>query len=95
MRANSARSSLRMWLGVALLAAGLSGHLFAAHGIGGHYIAYRDHIVGFVILTIAAGLILAGLGRRYWRGRHDLTVLILGAVQAITGLVIYINRFNV
>ena len=88
-------SALRMWLGVALLAAGLSGHLFAAQAIGGYYIAYRDHIFGFVILTLVAGLIIGLLGRRYWRGRHDLTVLILGVVQAIIGLVIYLNRFNV
>jgi len=84
-----------MWLGIALLAAGLSGHLFAARAIGGYYIAYRDHIVGFVGLTIISGLIIAVLGWRFWRGRRDITVLILGLVQAIVGLIIYINRFHV
>ena len=84
-----------MWLGVVLLAAGLSGHLFAARAIGGYYIAYRDHIVGFVGLTIISGLIIAVLGWRFWRGRRDITVLILGLVQAIVGLIIFINRFHV
>ena len=88
-------SRIRMWLGVILLAAGLSGHLFAAKAIGGYYVAYRDHIFGFVLLTTVAGAIIAGLGWRFWRGRHDITVLILGAVQAILGLVIYLNRFNI
>jgi hypothetical protein len=95
MQAPSAHNNIFMWLGVALLAAGLSGHLFAAVAIGGHYIAYRDHIFGFVFLTLVAGLILVLLGRRYWRGRHDVTVLILGVVQAVIGLWIYMNRFNV
>jgi hypothetical protein len=58
-------------------------------------VAYRDHIFGFVFLTAVAGAILAGLGWRFWRGRHDITVLILGVVQAILGLAIYVNRFNV
>jgi hypothetical protein len=88
-------SRFRMWLGIVLMAAGLSGHLFAAQAIGGYYIAYRDHVGGFVGLTIVSGLIIALLGRRFWRGRHDITVLIIGAVQAVGGLLIYINRFNI
>jgi uncharacterized membrane protein (UPF0136 family) len=84
-----------LWLGLALLAAGLSGHLFAAQAIGGYYIAYRDHIFGFVLLTVVTGAIIAALGWRFWRGRHDITVLILGVVQAVFGFVIYLNRFNV
>jgi uncharacterized membrane protein (UPF0136 family) len=86
---------LRTWLGVLLLAAGLSGHLFAARAIGGYYVAYRDHIFGFLLATAVVGAIVAALGWRFWRGRHDITVLILGAIQAIIGLVIYINRFNI
>ena len=86
---------LRLWLGVVLLAAGLAGHLFAAQGIGGHYMAYRDHIFGFSILTIVTGLIIVGLERLFWRGRRDISVLALGATQAVLGLVIYINRFKV
>lgn len=85
----------RTWIGVALLVAGLCGHLFAARAIGGYYIAYRDHIFGFVVLTLAAWVIVGILGRFFWRGRHDVTVLILGAVQAILGFVIYLRRFHV
>ena len=95
MPADRTRSNLLLWLGGVLLVAGLSGHLLAADASGGHYIAGRDHIFGFVFLTLVAGLIIVLLGRRYWKGRHDLTVLILGAVQAVIGFVIYLNRFNV
>jgi hypothetical protein len=86
---------MRMWLGVILLAGGLCGHLLAARGIGGYFIAYRDHIFGFIILTVVSGLIIFGLGRRFWRGRPDISVLSLGIVQAIIGVVIYIERFHV
>jgi uncharacterized membrane protein (UPF0136 family) len=84
-----------MGLGIALLVAGLCGHLFAAHAIGGYTKAYTDHILGFGLLTVVSALIIAALGWRFWKGRHDISVLILGALQAIVGLVIYINRFKV
>jgi len=84
-----------IWLGVILLAVGLSGHLLAARAIGGYYIAYRDHIAGFLLLTLAAGLIIAALGWRFWKGRHDITLLILGGGQTLIRIVIYINRFNI
>lgn len=83
------------WLGVILLAVGLSGHLLAARAIGGYYVTYRDHIVGFLFLTLVSGAIIAGLGWRFWRGRHDITLLILGALQTLFGVVIYIERFNI
>lgn len=86
---------LRMGLGIVLLAAGLLGHLLAARAIGGSYIAYKHHIFGFVMLTVVAGAIIAGLGWRFWRGRHEITVLALGIVQALIGLVIYIERFHI
>jgi hypothetical protein len=89
------RRPVWVWLGIVLLVAGLSGHLFAAQAIGGYYIAYRDHIGGFLLMAVVAGPIIAVLGRRFWRGRHDITLLILGVVQAIFGLVVYINRFNI
>ena len=84
-----------MGLGNVLLAAGLLGHLLAARAIGGSYIAYEHHIFGFVLLTVVAGAIIAGLGWRFWRGRHEITVLTLGIVQAVIGLVIYIERFHI
>jgi hypothetical protein len=85
----------RIWLGAALLAGGLLGHLFAAQAIGGSFVAYRDHIAGFFILSLVSGAIIAGLGPRFWRGRHDITLLIPGALQALFGLLIYIERFHI
>ena len=84
-----------MWLGVILLVLGFLGHFFAARAIGGTYIAYRDHMVGFFGLTIISGAIIAGLGWQFWKGRPDITLLILGAVQALFGLFVYIERFHV
>ena len=84
-----------LWLGVLLLIAGLSGHLFAARAIGGYYIAYRDHVLGFVLFTVVASLIVAPLGWKFWKGRPELTLLIVGAVQAILGFLIYLDRFNI
>jgi len=81
---------LRSWLGVILLGVGLLGHLLAAHASGGSAMAYRHHIVGFVGLSLVSGALIAGLGWRVWRGRHDITLLILGALQALLGIVVYI-----
>lgn len=86
---------LRVWLGIVLLGAGLLGHLLAAQAIGGTQLAYRDHIFGFVVLTLVSGAIIWGLSRRFWRGRHDITLLTLGVLQALVGLVVYVNRFSV
>lgn len=97
-RAIAAPSKLRlgwMWLGAILLVAGLLGHLLAAQAIGGYYVAYRDHIFGFFLLSVGSGAIIALLARRFWRGRHDISLLVLGAAQALAGLVIYIERFNI
>jgi hypothetical protein len=88
-------SRLWIWLGLALLLAGLSGHLFAARAIGGYYVAYRDHIRGFVFLTTVSIAIVAGLGWKFWKGRQDITLLIVGALQAIAGLLIYIFSHHV
>lgn len=84
-----------LWLGVELLGVGLLGHLLAARAIGGSYVAYRDHIAGFVGLTLISGVIIAGLGWRFWKDRHDITLFILGALQMVVGVIVYIQRFNV
>jgi hypothetical protein len=89
------RSRIRMWLGVALLGAGFLGHFLAARAIGGSYVAYRDHIGGFVVLTIVSGAIIAALGWRFWKGRNDITVLTVGILQALLGVYVYIERFSV
>ncbi len=88
-------SRRRTWLGVTLLGVGLLGHLLAAQAIGGSLVAYRDHIVGFLALSLVSGALIAGLGWRFWRGRHDITLLILGALQTLLGLVVYIDRFHI
>jgi hypothetical protein len=88
-------SRRRIGLGAILLGLGLLGHLLAAQAIGGTYLAYRDHIAGFVGLSLVSGAIIAGVGWRFWKSRHDITLLILGALQALLGLVVYIERFSV
>lgn len=85
----------RIWLGVILLGLGFLGHFFAARAIGGSYLAFRDHIFGFFLILLVSGAIVAGLGWRFWKGRHDITLLIIGALQALFGLLVYINRFSV
>jgi hypothetical protein len=85
----------RIWLGVVLLVVGFLGHFFAARAIGGSYIAFRDHIAGFFLILVVTGAIIAGLGWRFWKGRRDITVLTIGAVQALFGIWVYIERFNV
>jgi hypothetical protein len=88
-------SRRRAWLGVFLLGVGLLGHLLAARAIGGSYVAYRDHIFGFFLILLVSGALIAGLGWRFWKGRHDITLLAVGVVQALFGAVIYIERFRI
>ena len=57
--------------------------------------AYRDHIGGFVGITLVSGAIIAGLGWRFWKGRNDVTVLLLGVLQTLIGILVYIQRFHV
>jgi len=83
------------WLGVILLVVGFLGHYFAARAIGGSYIAYRDHIFGFVLLTLVSGAIVGVLGWRFWRGRPDITILVVGVLQALIGVWVYTERFSV
>jgi hypothetical protein len=84
-----------MWLGVIFLGVGLLGHLLAAQAIGGSARAYTHHIFGFVLILLVTGALVAGLGWRFWKGRHDVTLLVIGVVQALFGLVIYLERFHV
>lgn len=88
-------SRRRIWLGVILVGVGLLGHLLAAQGIGGSAIAYQHHILGFFLILVVSGAIVAGLSWLFWRGRHDISLLIIGAIQALLGLAVYLERFNV
>ena len=94
-RSTVVRNPWTTWLAVMLLVAGFAGHFFAARAIGGSYIAYRDHMVGFVGLTIISGVIVAALGWRFWRGRNDISLLIVGTLQFLLGVYVYIERFSV
>jgi hypothetical protein len=85
----------QVWLGTALLVVGLLGHLLAAHAIGGSRVAYTHHVAGFLGLSLVSGALIAGLGWRFWRGRHDITLLILGALQALLGLAVYLETVRV
>jgi hypothetical protein len=85
----------RILLGWVFLALGLLGHVLAARAIGGSYVAFRDHIAGFVILSLVSAVIIGALGWKFWRGRLDITVLAVGALQAILGFVVYLQRFTV
>jgi len=74
---------------------GFLGHYFAARAIGGTYIAFRDHLGGFVVLTLISALIIRSLSLRFFKGRTDMVVLLVGIVQAMLGVFVYINRFSV
>jgi RsiW-degrading membrane proteinase PrsW (M82 family) len=91
--APTATKPLYTWLGVILIVVGFFGHFFAARAFG-TYIYYRDHIFGFFLILLVTGSIIAGLGWRFWRGRKDITVLIIGIVQAAFGIAIYLMRYH-
>jgi hypothetical protein len=80
--------------GIALLVLGLGGHLYAAHAMGGSRVAYAHHVLGFVLIVVVTGAIIAALGWRFWRSRPDITVLAVGAVQALFGLLVAIAPFR-
>ena len=84
-----------VWLGAVFLLLGLLGHVFAARAIGATFLAYRDHLFGFVAILVVTGAIIFGLSRFLWKGRYDITVLTIGVVQALVGLLVYIERFSV
>lgn len=48
-----------------------------------------------MVLTLVSALVVWGLSLRFFKGRHDITLLIVGIVQALLGVYIYINRFSV
>jgi len=92
---SSSRKSLYMWLGIALNVIGLLGHVFAAYASGGYTLAYQHHIAGFVGGVIVFGVIFGLLGWRFWKGRRDITVLIVGILSAIFGVLVYATTHNV
>ena len=88
-------SRLPLWGGLLLLGLGLLGHLYAAHAIGGDRVAYTHHVLGFFLILLVTGGLLAGLGWRFWRSHSALTILAIGLVQALFGLLVALEPFRV
>jgi uncharacterized membrane protein HdeD (DUF308 family) len=65
--------------------AGLAGHLYAAHAIGGSGTAYLHHVAGFALILVLSAAVLTGLGRLLWRDRPGATWLAVGVIQAAFG----------
>ena len=78
------------WIGALLLGIGLLGHVLAARAMGGSFTAYWHHIFGFFLILVVTGGIIALLGWRFWKGRRDITLLIIGVVQALFGILVYL-----
>lgn len=89
-----ARSRLPRRGGMLFLGLGLLGHLYAAHAIGGSTVAYVHHVGGFFLILVVTGAVIAGLGWRFWRSRVDVTVLAVGVVQALLGLLVAVEAFR-
>jgi len=77
-------------VGIALLLLGLGGHLASAYVIRALPHAFAHHIEGFLLLTMATALVLLALGWFFWRGRHDITLLLLGISQFVAGWAIFV-----
>ena len=89
--AAAAPTSSGRWLrglGWLLLLVGLLGHVYAAYAMGGSRIAYTHHILGFALILLVSGGIIAALGYWLWRSRPALTFFAIGLVQAIFGLLV-------
>jgi hypothetical protein len=92
--ARSPAGPFRMWAGIVLLVLGLLGHLYAAHAIGGSRVGYGHHVFGFFLILAVTGAIIAALGWRFWRSRPDVTVLAIGVVQALFGLLVALAPYR-
>lgn len=89
----SASRSMRpaAWL---LLALGLLGHLVAAHAMGGSRTAYVHHVLGFAVILLVTGGVVAGLGYRYLRSRPALALLLIALVQALLGVWVAVQQLR-
>ena len=74
--------------GIILLVIGLGGHLYAAAVNNGSTIAYTHHVLGFFLILAVTGGIIWALGRRLWRSRPDVTLMVVGIIQAALGLMV-------
>ena len=83
------------WLGLVFLVVGLLGHGLAARADGGTNADYRDHLLGLAGMCVGSGLLVAAAGALFWKGRLDITFLMVGAIQAVLGVWMYLARFHV
>ena len=77
-------------LGATLVGIGLLGHLLSARATGGSALAYRHHVIGFVLILVVTGLVVAAFSWRSWKERLGNTLLTLGAIQAVFGIAVYV-----
>jgi len=87
-------SQMLRWGALFLLGLGLLGHLYAAYAMGGSRVAYTHHVLGFLLILLVTGGIIAGLGRLFRRSRPALTLLAIGVVQALLGLLVAAEPFR-
>ena len=92
--ARPAAGRLLRWGGWLLLGLGLLGHLYAANAMGGSRLAYTHHVLGFALVLLVTGGVIAGLGHWLWRSRPALTFLAIGFVQALVGLMVAVEPFR-
>jgi hypothetical protein len=85
-------SRRQLVVAVVLLVIGLLGHVLAARASGGSAIAYQHHILGFFLILLVTGVMIAGLGWFFWRSRRDVTAMAIAAVQAIFGVLVYLGQ---
>ena len=87
------RASTRAWaIAIALLVVGLVGHVLAAKVNGGSTIAYQHHVFGFFLILVVTGAVIALLGLWLWRNRPGVTLVGIGVVQAVLGLLVYLGE---
>jgi hypothetical protein len=51
-------------------------------------------VLGFFLILLVTGGLLAGLGWRFWRSRSALTMLAIGLVQALLGLWVALEPYR-
>ena len=78
----------------ALLGLGLAAHLWAAHLGGGSAVHYGHHVFGFFLILAVTGGVIAGLGWLFWRSRPDLTLIAVGAVQLLFGVLVVVDALS-
>ena len=89
--AGSKNTAYGLWIGIALLFLGLLGHLLTAYHAGNRSIDYQHHVLGFAFLAVVSAAVVGPLGLWLWRGRGDVTLLIVGALQSLFGLLVYLS----